>query len=137
MKTCTKCGDTKEDSEFYFINKAAGTHHSRCKECVKAYSRQYKVGKEDRYRDASRKHHLKKKFNLSVSDFDRMFTEQDGRCAICNKTSHKILCVDHDHTTGSVRDLLCDNCNKGLGNFFDNPEIMLSALSYLGKHKCA
>jgi hypothetical protein len=64
-----------------------------------------------------------------------MLQQQNGLCAICKKTETgktSNLCVDHCHKTGKVRGLLCNNCNKGLGLFKDNPEVLLNASAYLG-----
>lgn len=74
------------------------------------------------------KHH-----GLEPHEFDRMFNEQNGVCAICGKecASGKRLAIDHNHTTGRVRGLLCSNCNTSLGGFMDSEELLMSAVSYL------
>jgi Recombination endonuclease VII len=61
-----------------------------------------------------------------------MAKAQDYKCAICGE--EKRLVVDHDHATGDIRALLCDDCNKGLGSFKDNPDNLLKAAYYLEKH---
>ena len=63
---------------------------------------------------------------------------QDGKCAICGVREayapRKRLAVDHDHRTGAIRGLLCGNCNAGLGQFKDNPELLAAAVRYLQEH---
>ena len=66
-----------------------------------------------------------------------MLEKQNGVCAICNKeekSKNKNLFVDHDHQTGKVRSLLCNNCNSGLGQFNDNLNLLESAVLYLKKY---
>jgi Recombination endonuclease VII len=58
-----------------------------------------------------------------------MLAEQAGVCAICSLDLP--LSIDHDHVTGEVRGLLCSNCNLGIGNLRDDPEIIGSAIRYL------
>jgi len=60
--------------------------------------------------------------------------EQNFGCAICGITEEetkKSFCVDHDHKTGKVRGLLCNNCNHGLGLFKDNTLFLARAINYL------
>jgi hypothetical protein len=52
------------------------------------------------------------------------------KCYICGKTEGR-FCVDHDHKNGLTRGLLCDDCNLGLGNFYDNMDILLKAVAYI------
>jgi len=64
---------------------------------------------------------------------------QKGLCAICGKPAsggarEKRLFVDHRHSTGEIRELLCHNCNSGLGYFFENPEVLRAAIAYVEKH---
>ena len=75
----------------------------------------------------------KKKYNLSRQDYDTMVKNQNGVCAICHEkcTRHGRLSVDHCHTTNRVRGLLCDRCNRGLGNFKDNIIFLNRAIKYL------
>lgn len=76
-----------------------------------------------------------RKFNITVGDYNRMFAEQEGCCAICHKHQSdfdKALAIDHDHKTGEVRGLLCMHCNTALGKFNDNTELLHSAIKYLG-----
>ena len=62
-----------------------------------------------------------------------MFEAQGGLCAICRTApaAH----VDHDHDTGEVRELLCFNCNGGLGQFKDDPEVLRAAARYVERHR--
>ena len=74
----------------------------------------------------------KKRFDLDREDLDNMFRDQRGCCKICSKPFTGIRpCVDHCHTTNKVRGLLCGNCNKGLGHFFDNKDNLTNAINYL------
>jgi hypothetical protein len=93
----------------------------------------------ERNRQAVRDHHLVRNYGIDRTEFNRMLVVQDGKCAICGHEPtgafrDKVLHVDHDHETGAVRALLCSNCNKGLGNFQDTPDILEKALHYLRKH---
>lgn len=78
-----------------------------------------------------------RKYGLTPEDYRRMFVAQDGRCAICEQPpkSGRRLCVDHDHGTTQNRALLCVKCNAGLGNFCDNPGLLLAAERYLQQHR--
>lgn len=65
-----------------------------------------------------------------MEDFDDMLRKQDYKCAIC-RCNFKKRCVDHDHTTGVVRGLLCDRCNMGIGKLKDKYEVVQNAADYL------
>jgi hypothetical protein len=75
----------------------------------------------------------------TLKTYKQMFKEQNGLCAICgqtlpllqNKKYNSLLCVDHDHTTGKIRGLLCSNCNKAIGLLKDDVIIIESAANYL------
>lgn len=73
------------------------------------------------------------KYGMTIEDYDRMFAEQNGGCAICGGTPTRTehLHVDHDHETGRIRGLLCDSCNLGLGKFRDDPDVLAKAAAYL------
>jgi len=87
-------------------------------------------------------YHLKRKFNISVDDYNILLSKQAGICAICLKPEIVVdprtgeirrLAVDHDHVTGEIRGLLCTNCNLMIGCSFDNPEMLRRAIDYLLK----
>lgn len=62
-----------------------------------------------------------------------MLVDQNGACAICggvNKDGRKLF-VDHDHATGQVRGLLCNLCNRGIGNMRDSIKLLRAAADYL------
>lgn len=84
---------------------------------------------------------LVRKYGLTLERYVAMLDEQKGCCAICNHPETLIkngtlaaLAVDHDHTTGKVRALLCNHCNNGLGKFKDDPKLLQAAIAYLAKH---
>jgi len=71
-------------------------------------------------------------YGIQVDEFDAMMLDQDSKCYICLGDNGLIaLCIDHDHKTGKVRGLLCNRCNRGLGLFQDNPELLFKAVDYL------
>ncbi len=61
-----------------------------------------------------------------------MLAAQGGLCALC--LAAPAAHVDHDHATDAVRELLCFNCNGGLGQFRDDPTVLLAAVTYLERH---
>lgn len=80
----------------------------------------------------NREYNLKKKYGITLEDYERMLKRFDGGCWICGrKPKKRRLCVDHNHKTGEVRGLLCYKCNYGLPWFSDSPELLLNASKYL------
>lgn len=77
--------------------------------------------------------HRLKQYGITPGDFERMLAEQGGACAICKDTNRK-WCVDHDHVSGKVREILCHGCNTAIGNLGDSPQLVMAAVSYLIKH---
>lgn len=82
---------------------------------------------------------LRRRYGITQVDFDRMFFEQDGRCAVCDLADFpgpgNKPHVDHNHKTGKVRALVCVRCNVLLGMAQEQPERFHAALRYLEKHK--
>ena len=74
-------------------------------------------------------HNLKNVYGLSVEDFERLYKKQHGKCPICD--SYKKLVVDHCHTKGHVRGLLCQQCNSLLGLAKESTMILSQASKYL------
>lgn len=92
---------------------------------------------DGRAKDRARKNLLKRKYNLTQEDYERMCKDQNGQCLICNTDDFKgkgnKLYIDHCHKTGKIRGLLCSSCNVGLGNFKENIEALKNAIKYLLK----
>jgi len=77
---------------------------------------------------------LKHKYGIDEQEYARLFEAQGGKCAICGEPpGKKPLAVDHDHETGVVRGLLCHRCNTGIGNFRDEPALLLKAAAFLSQ----
>jgi hypothetical protein len=79
-----------------------------------------------------------KKFGITPDDYERMLAEQNGVCAICKNCEAAArdgrplrLAVDHSHTSGAVRKLLCTKCNTMLGGARDSVEVLQAAIDYL------
>ena len=71
------------------------------------------------------------RYGLSVEEYEALVREQNGACAICKKKPPRWFCIDHCHSTGVVRGLLCVKCNVGLGHFDEDPHLMRTATAYL------
>ena len=84
---------------------------------------------------AARNRRLQIEYGITHEQVKRMYISQSGNCAICgNKFNGRWdICVDHNHTTEQVRQILCRKCNSGLGHFRENPSILLRAIDYINK----
>lgn len=77
--------------------------------------------------------HIRRKYKMTLEQYDKMFKEQNGVCAICGGSQFtNRLSVDHNHETGEVRGLLCSTCNPKLG-IVEDKDFIKKALSYLGQ----
>ena len=84
--------------------------------------------------DYERAGHVRRKYSLTPDQYNAMIDAQDSQCLICGYEFGQKkgdLHVDHDHETGKVRGLLCDKCNRGLGYFRDNAQVLFNAALYL------
>lgn len=130
MKTCTKCGQVKELSEFSKNRHNKSGFNYRCKACERERIMQWKVENPDKQRDSR----LRRNYGISLDAYDQLLQEQGGVCAICgtdNPGSNTRFMVDHNHDTGEVRGLLCGNCNRGIGLLGDNISTLSKAITYL------
>lgn len=153
-KICSKCGVEKLLSDYYNQKNGKFGKISKCKECMRQESTNYRKNYPKRKRECDkqwaknhpevyhalvRRGNLKRKFGISVSDYESILKSQNDVCAICqeiNKCGDR-LSVDHDHETNQIRGLLCHNCNNGLGRFKDNKDLLCIAANYLELHKQA
>lgn len=74
--------------------------------------------------------YLKKEHGLTPTQYDAMNVAQQGHCKVCGRDDQR-LHVDHDHTTGLIRGLLCGNCNRMVGLAGDDPAVLRQAADYI------
>lgn len=137
MKTCKKCKIHKEDAEFYIRYTQIGTGYldTNCKQCYckAAAQRRTKPG----YKETRKAWDLKHYYNITLEQYNQMSIDQNHKCKICNKPETQnpkgsnALAVDHCHTTGKVRGLLCSRCNLLLGKAEDSIPVLEEAINYL------
>jgi hypothetical protein len=105
------------------------------KEQRKKYNRQYSQSHKEQRKEVDRIRHRKAKYGISTEQFNQLRMAQDNKCAICQRSFIEEPHVDHDHTTGKVRGLLCHHCNTMLGLSGDNPVVLMSGIRYLETSK--
>lgn len=139
-RTCKRCGKVYPLVDFYLTSKAGSRRHT-CKYCFRVstlktrdenrekFQAYWRKASSGYYHKNPRNVKLRKLYGISEDQFLEMYGAQKGRCKICGSTTD--LCVDHCHEGKRVRGLLCRNCNLGLGNFKDNPDLLLGAVEYL------
>lgn len=111
----------------------------RYPEKVKSATNKYASANRQYMSERQRKYQLKNKYGITEADYDQMFRDQDGKCAICGTSDQtgkwQRFGVDHCHHTGQVRSLLCNECNRGMGLLHDSAELLRKAADYLDYHK--
>lgn len=92
------------------------------------YAKKYNENTQEKRRQAQRKH----RYGLTADQFDAMLEQQDNKCAICSRSFEgtKVF-VDHCHSVGNVRGLLCPSCNTALGLIHDDLGWLTKAKKYL------
>lgn len=139
-KKCENCKEIKAFSLFYKNRNNKDGLQYYCKVCADTNIKLSRQKKEDRItiKEQQRNAHLKHKYGLTQELFLDKLEEQHYNCAICNSKledkGHNTQ-IDHCHTTGKVRDILCQHCNRGLGSFKDSIENLKIAIKYLEKYK--
>lgn len=146
-KTCRNCGETKPVSEFYsrspkstggkdYAGSLAGIS-AVCRVCHRAYAAERRKKLGPIHAEYMKNFDLRRKYGIGIEQFNQMFADQNGRCAICGRHQTEFakgLAVDHNHSTGAVRSLLCPNCNHGLGCFREDGVLLKKAIAYLEMH---
>lgn len=141
MRACSSCGQQKPIADFYT---SKGKTYASCKPCHGQRTMDWKRRNPEVAARILRKSRLARWYGLTEGEYEHRLQSQGGGCAICGAeetaTDYRTgnvrpLAVDHDHNTGSSRGLLCGRCNKGLGCFGDDPELLSAAFQYLAAWK--
>jgi hypothetical protein len=104
------------------------------------YDRKRKAKNPDHIRAINKKSNDKRrheKFGLPQGWYTTQYEKQNGSCAICygqQEGKPKDFAIDHNHSTGQIRGLLCNRCNTSIGKFKEDPEILLNAIKYLKEY---
>jgi hypothetical protein len=111
----------------------ARTYYLRHRDRIRARTKAWYAANRDRRIETLRKWHFAKKYGITPDDFDVLLLCQNNVCAICS-SRRKTMCVDHDHSTGEVRGVLCRSCNVALGQMEDNVAWLARAIEYLNDY---
>jgi hypothetical protein len=152
MKTCKKCKYSKSESEFYKFKKNGKDYRrGTCRTCVAKKVRTKKKNQTEeeklKWKEYNKSWHLKnpdyilktnlkRKYGLTLDQFNKMLESQNGVCKICKSPDSGIshsdrLFVDHCHKTNKIRGLLCNRCNSILGFANDCIETLEKSIQYL------
>lgn len=128
VRRCTSCSEVKNINLYY--NRGADLYgkQRKCKVCINNTSKIW----YDKNPDKAIVYHRKAVYSLSDVDFQLMLVEQNNSC-ICGKEFTGTPHVDHCHSSGKVRGLLCTKCNRALGLVHDNTETLKALIRYLEK----
>lgn len=108
-----------------------------------AYKRRLENNPDPSGRQAENFKYNLMKYGMTIADYEAKLAAQDGVCMLCHRPAPggikaaSRLHVDHDHVTGRNRDLLCMNCNRGLGYFKEDPALMRAAAEYIERHRAS
>ena len=135
VKVCSKCGIPKTHNDYDKRTASKDGLTARCKQCLRTKA----LKSRNDNPDLTRSKNLKHRFNISIEQYNKMFLQQRGKCAICHKAETagdkngnvKWLSIDHNHKTNDIRGLLCNGCNTGIGLLKDNIDVLHSAIKYL------
>lgn len=137
---CTKCGVLHTDGASTRRSGRLNSFNSWCRVCAGIYNRGRRANDPEKYRAYGREQRTKRPlyrrcrtYGITPADWEKMRAEQENKCAICQQEFVKTPNVDHCHSTGKVRGLLCSVCNVHLP-LIENPKTLAAAIEYLKRH---
>jgi len=138
-KSCNTCGTTKPLTEYYSAKDMKDGLRGECKCCNKAATKARRQGpRRQQILDKQIDSQMMRLYGIGLDDYNTMLEDQGGKCAICgtSEPGHggNRFCIDHCHTTGKVRGLLCMPCNVSIGHLKDNVQLIENALNYVKVH---
>lgn len=113
------------------------------KEHYETYTKPWQERNKERLKRYRKSADLKKKYGLTLEEYEAMHASQEGVCAICKEPETQAcyrtgatynLAVDHNHSTDEIRQLLCSRCNRTLGMVNDDIKLLEDMIAYLNKH---
>ncbi len=107
------------------------------KEKERERQRAYNAANKEQISGQLRRYRLQRDYGLTLEQRDALFTAQGSKCAVCNSADPKTKKgwqVDHCHTSGKVRGILCQPCNTAIGKFEESVAILTRAIEYINKH---
>ena len=131
MKVCYSCNQEKDFSEFAKDN-TRGSYQRECKQCCKERKAAWHKTEAGKRSSANTK--LKNRLGITLNEYEEMLKLQDGKCLGCGVTESYLgqrLAVDHCHKTGTIRGLLCKNCNIIIGHAKENSNTLLNLIKYI------
>lgn len=131
-KLCTKCGVSHPATKQFF-GISDGYLTSPCNPCRNLARRERRKANPEKYRELDRHRQVARDYGLTPDEYESMLSESDNKCQICKcaPSPTKSLAIDHCHSTGNVRGLLCDKCNRGIGMFNDDTDLLQRVIDYL------
>ena len=143
-KKCGKCGQMLPLAEFHKSTKASDGHQSWCKACNREKTNEWRARNREHVnkyaadwraqnKEAIAGYKRRLKYDITDDQFNDLRDAQAGKCAICARQM-EFACVDHCHSTGEVRGLLCASCNIAIGHMKDDPGRLRAAAAYLESH---
>jgi hypothetical protein len=133
QKKCSDCKEVKPGTEFHRRRATFDGLTPICKACNCARANKWRTEDPERYQNSK----LQSTYGISLAEYKEMEAAQNGRCMVCGEAPDGGFVVDHCHSTGKVRALLCKFCNIGLGCFFDRTDVLANAVEYIKKYRCS
>ena len=142
--TCKACRNTKERAKIELLTEEekrirqekerlrgkaryAANREKHAEVCKEIYQRNKEIRKQQ---------HRKNTYGLSNDQYEKMITDQSNACGICNRVFDDTFppFIDHNHSTGKVRELLCRSCNSAIGYANEDTNILRRMIEYLNRH---
>lgn len=137
-KECSKCRVAKAPEMFH--RTTGGRLRADCRDCRNAVTAAWRSGATEMQAATMRRSHLKRKYGITVDEYEALLDRQGGVCAICGgEQLGRSLEIDHNHSCcpgdkscgGCIRGLLCGKCNRGIGQLDDSVSMLRLAIAYL------